>query len=159
LTRRPFGNRDSRNRAWRARAVGAAILLSVLCVSCGAGAPTGAEDRAGAGTPAATFSQKGTALTVSLSVDPFPPRPMRASSFTLTLVDAQGAPVSGATVTCDMTMPAMAMPMNRPAAKEQSPGMYTAEVLFTMAGDWEAGIQVVLPDGASETFTFAMSTG
>ena len=141
----------------RAAAVGLAVLLSTLCISCGH--DTAGEDGNGAGAPAGTFSQKGTALTVALKVDPFPPRSMRASSFTLTLADAQGAPVSGATVTCNMTMPAMAMPMNQPAAMEQSPGVYTAEVLFTMAGDWEAAVQVVLPDGASETFTFAMSTG
>ena len=127
--------------------MGIAILVSVLCISCGAAVPSG------------TFSQKGAALNVTLKVDPFPPRSMKASTFTLTLTDAQGAPVTGATVTCDMTMPAMAMPMNRPAAKEQGSGVYTAQVLFTMSGDWEAAVQVVLPSGASETFTFPMSTG
>ena len=94
-----------------------------------------------------------------LKVDPFPPRPMRQASFTLTITDVKGAPVQGATVVCDMTMPSMTMPVNRPQAVEQDPGVYTADVLFTMAGDWEAAVKVTLSDGRIETFTFAMSTG
>ena len=61
-------------------------------------------------------------------------------------------------MSCDMTMPAMPMPPNRPQAAEQSPGVYTTPVMFTMAGDWEALIEVLSSDGAVERFPFAMKT-
>jgi nitrogen fixation protein FixH len=113
----------------------------------------------GAATEQGRFVQTGSAMSVALKVDPFPPRPMREATFKITVTDPQGAPLQGATVTCDMTMPAMKMPVNRPEAAEGEPGVYTANVLFTMAGDWEAAVNVALPDGQAQTFTFAMSTG
>lgn len=136
--------------------VGALVILSaVLSVSCG----SATRAATAAATEPGRFVQAGSEMSVTLQVDPFPPRSMRKATFRITVTDPSGAPLQGATVVCDMTMPAMPMPVNRPEAVEDDPGVYTAEVLFTMAGDWEAAVHVALPDGRAETFTFAMSTG
>ena len=123
--------------------------------SCGS--PAGAA--AQTATETSGFVQTGSEMSVALQVDPFPPRSMREATFTLTVTDPSGAPLEGASVVWDMTMPAMPMPVNRPVAAEDAPGVYVARVLFTMGGDWEAAVRVALPDGRAETFTFAMSTG
>jgi YtkA-like len=127
------------------------ILSTVVGASCGSATEAATEQ--------GRFAQTGSEMSMTLQVDPFPPRSMREATFTITVADLSGVPLEGATVTCDMTMPAMPMPANRPEAVEGDPGVYTAQVLFTMAGGWEAAVQVALPDGRAETFTFAMSTG
>jgi hypothetical protein len=135
----------------------AAMFFLGFAVSCGSVA-----DDAGSSVPSSpvgTLAQSGSEFSVSLDVDPFPPRAMHAAAFTIHVSDLQGTPVRGATVECDMTMPAMPMPENRPRAVERDPGTYVADVLFTMAGEWEANVKVSLPDGRAETFTFAMTTG
>ena len=129
------------------------LLLSIvvaLAASCGSG--QGARNDSG------HFVQTGSELTVDLQVDPFPPQPMRKVSFAITIADREGAPVGGAAVLCDMTMPSMMMPVNRPQVSEQGSGLYVAKVLFTMAGDWQAALEITLPDGRSDTVKFAMST-
>lgn len=132
--------------------VGALVMLSVVMVaSCGSATK--------AATERGRFVKSGSEMSVTLQVDPFPPRSMREATFTITVTDPNGAALQGATVTCDMTMPAMPMPVNRPEALEVDPGVYAARVLFTMAGGWEAAVHVAPPDGQAETFTFAMSTG
>jgi hypothetical protein len=83
---------------------------------------------------------------------------MQQAEFSISIVDGQGRPVAGARVSCDMSMPAMAMPPNRPQAVEQSPGLYATPVMFTMAGDWEALIEVLPTDAASGEFRFSMKT-
>ena len=136
--------------------VGTLMILGVaMSASCG----SAAEAPSVAGTEAGRFAQTGSDMSVTLQVDPFPPRSMREATFTVAVTDPSGAPLQGATVTCDMTMPAMPMPVNRPEAVESDPGVYVAKALFTMAGDWEAAVHVALPDGRAETFTFNMSTG
>lgn len=132
--------------------MGALVILGTVVVgSCGSANEAATEQ--------GSFTQTGSEMSVTLQVDPFPPRSMREATFTITATDPSGAPLKGATVTCDMTMPAMPMPANRPEAVEVDPGVYAARVMFTMAGAWEAAVRVVLPDGRAETFTFAMSTG
>jgi hypothetical protein len=96
-------------------------------------------------------------LTATLSVNPYPPSAMGQAEFLFKLVDGQGWPVTGAKVGCDMTMPAMPMPPNHPTGVESSPGVYRMEVMFTMAGDWEAAVQALLSDGSVTEFVFAMN--
>jgi hypothetical protein len=126
------------------------LIAAVAALSCGTGKATGNDP--------GHFAKSGAEVTVDLRVDPFPPRPMDKASFTITLTDRKGGPMGGATVLCDMTMPAMMMPPNRPQAVEIDPGVYVADVLFTMAGDWQAAVGVTLPGVGTETFEFAMST-
>jgi hypothetical protein len=131
-----------------------ALLLGIAAMGisgCDAGQEAVDESR--------TFAtQTAGDLTVTLRVNPYPPVPMRQAEFSISVSDAEGRPLVGAEVNCDMTMPAMPMPANRPRAVEQNPGVYTTPVLFTMAGDWEALIEVLAKDGVVERFSFAMTT-
>jgi hypothetical protein len=122
----------------------------VLFASCGSAGK--AADSPG------SFVKSQNGITATLTVDPYPPRPMQKASFSLTLADAKGDPLTGVSVVFDMTMPAMPMPVNRPEAAETKPGTYTADVLFTMAGEWQAAAELALAGGRAETLTFAMST-
>lgn len=73
--------------------------------------------------------------------------------FELQLTDAAGSPQTGASVRCDLSMPAMAMPINRPAVTEKG-GSYRGEAIFTMAGAWRATFEILLPNGEAKTLTF-----
>ena len=76
----------------------------------------------------------------------------------VTLTDALGAPVDGADVYLDLTMPAMPMGTNRPIASPGANGAYRVQTAFTMTGDWS--VTVVADVGGQErraTFTVAVS--
>ena len=75
----------------------------------------------------------------------------------LTLRDAGDRPLTGAVVTLDLTMPAMAMPPNRPVVLEAGNGVYTAKAIFTMAGEWEIRA-VVEHAGGRDAFVFPLRT-
>ena len=94
---------------------------------------------------------------MSLTVDPDPPVPMQDALLELKLFDSKGQPISGASVSLDLTMPGMQMPMNRPKVVESSNGVYQAKTLFTMAGKWRIQV-LVTNDGKSETFIFDLNT-
>ncbi len=85
-----------------------------------------------------------------------PPRTMTPTSMQLELTAGGGAPLTGAEVACDLTMPAMPMPVNRPRLRESRPGVYVGEAIFTMAGDWEASFDIRLPGGGSGRLVFAI---
>jgi len=73
--------------------------------------------------------------------------------FHLMLTDVTGAPTTGVEVSCNLTMPAMQMPENRPAIREKD-GVYWGEAIFTMAGAWQATFNVQMPDGRLELLIF-----
>ena len=132
--------------------------LTKLCSSCGqSDEPAGAAGSETAGE-AGHFVMTQGGITADLRVDPYPSLPMRKASFSLALTDEDGTAVAGATVLCDMTMPEMEMPLNRPEFSETRAGAYSADVLFTMAGEWQAALGVTLSDGRTHTFTFPMCT-
>jgi hypothetical protein len=71
-------------------------------------------------------------------------------TFTVTLQDAQGTPIQGATVTANLTMPAMAMqPVNvaLPPLNPPVPGSYQAQGVLSMRGAWHVIVQAHLPGG------------
>ena len=79
---------------------------------------------------------------------------MTAIPFRLTIRDAAGRPLTGAKVSCDMTMPSMAMPENRPKISEQN-GSYGGELIFTCAmGAWRIGCVAEKNDGSRQMMTF-----
>lgn len=78
---------------------------------------------------------------------------MTPTPFHLMLTDVTGAPITGAEVRCNLTMPAMPMPENRPAVHEKD-GVYWGEAIFTMAGAWQATFNVAMPDGRLEILIF-----
>jgi hypothetical protein len=130
---------------WRWAATGLPLVAMLILYACG-----GTDS-------AAPFTQTVGDLSATLEVVPNPPPVMQDTTLVLTLRDANGDPVSGASVMFDLTMPAMEMPENRPQPTEAEPGIYRADVTFTMAGEWQIDVEVV--DGeAREVLTFMVNT-
>lgn len=88
-----------------------------------------------------------------LSLDADPLRTMTPTPFHLVLTDEAGDPITGAEVRCDLTMPAMPMPENSPAVREEE-GSYEGEAVFTMAGAWQASFRITMPDERVATLVF-----
>lgn len=80
---------------------------------------------------------------------------MRAIPFRVTLRDPQGAAVTGARLTCDLTMPAMPMPENRPEIRPDDSG-YRGRAIFTMAGAWQAEIAVTADGRPLDRLAFSI---
>lgn len=74
--------------------------------------------------------------------------------FRLRITDADGQAVKGAAVNCDMTMPSMKMPENRPKVAERN-GYYIGELMFTCAqGAWLIRCEVVAQGQPGRTLSF-----
>jgi hypothetical protein len=74
--------------------------------------------------------------------------------FRLVFKDHAGHPLSGAPVRCDMTMPAMTMPENRPQVAERD-GVYVGEMIFPCAmGAWRITCVAEKGNGSSQTAIF-----
>lgn len=102
--------------------------------------------------PANAAAQKVGDLTVMLALSPYPPVGFNAAAFDVTLTDAAGAAVTDATITLDLTMPAMPMPVNKPAAEHADDGLYHAPGRFTMRGEW--WIEVIIERGGQQQSAF-----
>jgi hypothetical protein len=130
------------------KTIGAAILpilISLLLNACGATASP------------VVHTQTSGSLSATLEVLPFPPAPMEDTVLELALRDSDQRPVSGASVVFDLTMPAMEMPVNRPQATEEESGVYRANAIFTMAGEWQIRVAVSY-QGQEEEFQFPLHT-
>ncbi len=55
----------------------------------------------------------------------------------LTLTDASGKPIDGATVFMEQDMAAMPMKSNQPLGEPLGNGQYRIAVVFTMEGEWQ----------------------
>jgi hypothetical protein len=79
---------------------------------------------------------------------------MTAIPFRLLIGDADGKPVTGLHLLCDMSMPSMVMPENRPKATERD-GAYTGVMIFTCAqGAWRIVCYTDKSDGERRSATF-----
>jgi hypothetical protein len=79
---------------------------------------------------------------------------MTVIPFRLLVRDAAGQAVTGARVSCDMTMPSMTMPENRPKVTERD-GAYGGELIFTCAmGAWRIQCLAEKRDGSRQLMTF-----
>jgi nitrogen fixation protein FixH len=77
-----------------------------------------------------------------------------AFELVVNLADAQGAPIDGASVYIDLTMPAMPMGTNTPVAEPLGQGQYRAgNVVMDMAGEWELEVVAEI-DGAEHRAVF-----
>jgi hypothetical protein len=85
-------------------------------------------------------------FTASLSVTPDPPR-VGAAQVAVSLRDTVGQPVTGAQVELEGTMSHAGMTPVIAAATEDAPGVYRADLEFTMAGDWIIIVRATLTDG------------
>jgi nitrogen fixation protein FixH len=99
--------------------------LAILCllVACSAPAPVRQE-------------QVVDGITIGLEAADSP-KLNTAQDFLITLADAQGQPIDGASVYIDMLMPTMPMGTNRPVAADEGKGRYRAQAAYTMSGTWE----------------------
>lgn len=100
-----------------------------------------------------TFKTTGTAgSTGILTFARSPLKIMTPTPFTLGL-DGTAVVAAQLKVTCDLTMPAMPMPANRPIVAARG-DLLTGEAIFTMAGAWQANFVVLYPDGRKESLIF-----
>lgn len=120
--RRPVGARA------RIRAGRTLLLLGVLLAGgCGPGETTSPE------------------VSVALAFDPAPR--VGPTTVTVTLAEADGAPVVGAAVHVEGNMNHAGMVPEMGEAREVGPGRYEVELEFTMGGDWFFVVDASLPDG------------
>src|SRR5262245_27044359 len=93
-------------------------------------------------------SDTGGDVKVDLRVEPDPPRVGKAK-LALTLEDADGKPVEGAKLKLEGNMAHAGMKPVFAEAKEEKAGRYSADLEFTMGGDWFILIDGKLADGRS----------
>lgn len=118
--------------------------LTILPAQAGKAATTRFELPAAAGGTAVL--EFAAAQLVAMTVIPF----------RLALKNADGTPLTGATVRCDLTMPSMPMPENRPKITEHD-GAYVGELIFTCTrGAWRLTCVVDQADGQQQTLAFAI---
>lgn len=83
---------------------------------------------------------------------------MTALPFRLIIRDETGRPVTGAQVGCELSMPAMVMPENRPKIVERD-GAYAGEMILTCTmGDWRMACVATQADGQRRTISFDLGT-
>jgi hypothetical protein len=102
------------------------------------------------------FTQTRSGITAVFSMSPDAPATMEPVRLVLTLTDANDKAIDGSLVTYDLTMPGMSMPPNRPQATGKGKGLYEAQTIFTMSGDWRAEVTVTYKDEMIP-FTFDFS--
>ena len=98
---------------------------------------------------------------VGVTFDPDPPRTGR-NTLTLSVHEAGGAPVDGATITATATMPAMStMPEMRSEAEttELEKGSYRLALRLSTAGSWPLSVHIHAQDGREADLNFYYATG
>jgi hypothetical protein len=78
--------------------------------------------------------------------------------FRLIIKDADGKPLAGRKVSCDLSMPSMPMPENRPQVTERD-GAYLGEMILTCTmGDWRLTCAAEDSGRGRRTMTFDIGT-
>lgn len=118
------------------RRLGSVLVYLVLCAvwlpglaACDGGARPGYTTR----------QQTVEGLTITLE-QPQEVEILKDYEIFVTLTDAAGHPVDGASVFLDLTMPAMPMGANQPLAEPLGQGRYRVKGVFTMEGDWQVSV-------------------
>ena len=124
------------------------VLLSVLLCLLVLSTPALAAD-----TVLQATSADGAAATLTLSADPL--LSMTPTDVHLALDKAHGDLLLPTAAVCDLTMPAMTMPDNRPVLSCGAIGC-RGQVVFTMAGAWDVTCDVTFASGQSERFVFVI---
>lgn len=110
-----------------------ALLAAALCACGGDPAPLRQE-------------QTVDGVTIGLEAAATP-RLNAAQELVVTLADAQGAPIDGASVYIGLEMPAMPMGTNAPIADGLGQGRYrAANVVMNMTGEWELTVVAKIGD-------------
>lgn len=108
---------------------------------------------AAAETVLTAVSDDGSQATLTLFAAPL--KTMTPTELHLTLSGARGPAPQPQAASCDLTMPAMPMPKNRPEL-ECGALVCSGSATFTMAGAWEAACEVRFADGRRSRYVFAI---
>lgn len=100
----------------------------------------------GGGTAARAGPQEKTVghLKLRVSTEPAPAR-LGDNTLRIEIKDAQGQPVTDATIALEYTMDMPGMMIDKAQASHTGQGVYTAQVRFTMAGPWGVTVSVQRP--------------
>jgi nitrogen fixation protein FixH len=71
---------------------------------------------------------------------------LRDYELVVSLADAQGQPLDGASVYLDLTMPGMTMGVNQPFAEPLGNGRYRVRTAYSMEGNWRTTVHVSVND-------------
>ena len=114
------------------RAIAAALCAAaIVCAGCGASA-----------APQGIVGEGAGGVTARLSLSPEPAPVMKPLQLSVALVGAAGQPIVDRAVSFDLSMPAMAMPPNRPKVTAAGGGVYEATTLLSMAGEWRLSVEI-----------------
>jgi len=116
--------------------LGVGALADTLAV-----APLRPPTRAGGAQQAGLY-------TLALTINSEPLTAGAETDFLLRVTDVSGAPVSGAAITCDFTMPAMPMPTMLVTATSNGAGTYTCREALTDPGAWALTVTLTPPGSA-----------
>jgi hypothetical protein len=94
-------------------------------------------------------------VQIELSVTPAPPA-VGDSTLIVTLTDASGAPINGATVAVEGNMDHAGMEPSTGQTSEDTEGIYRVPFRWTMGGGWTVTVTATLPNGGVATATFEM---
>jgi copper transport protein len=153
--------------AWlqREAALGAIVLLCVALLAAFAGtlaptisSPSGSSTGSAPSGPYISTPIVKNGVSVALKVDP---NRFGSNTFTVTVKDANGNPVSGAGVIIATTMLDMDMGTQTSQLQATStPGVYAGQSDLTMAGNWQVAVKVLLPNSKTlNLFTFKLDAG
>ena len=121
-------NSKEKNKMRKAIFISILVLMSVLLAACG-----------GVAKPADTTSAKPVNIVVSTNPNPA----MRGDmEIILTITDANGSPIEGATVDVAADHTDMTGMTMSGLATEQSSGNYAINANFSMSGNWELTVYV-----------------
>jgi len=87
-------------------------------------------------------AQKSGDLIVLLALNPYPPS-VGKGEFDVTLIDASGQAIDDASISLDLTMPAMRMPPNQPVMEFVADGKYHTAAYYTMRGWWRIEVSII----------------
>lgn len=122
----------------RPRLVALSVMVMAVAVACGGGAPSapGLEQPGSELVPGAPLASA-PAGDLIVTLYSAPAQPNRGQvSLEAAITDADGRPVSDATVTFDLNMTNMNHGRNVVAASPTGNGRYAGEVFFMMPGPW-----------------------
>jgi copper transport protein len=159
-----IGRLADKLRDWlrREAILAGAVLLCVALLALFAGSltPTIPASAAGASSGVYTQTQQSGGYSVALKVTP---DAFGTNTFTVTLKDAKGSPVTGAAVVIEDTMLDMDMGTQTAQLKPvgaSAPGEYSGQADLTMAGHWQVVVKVLLPNVKQPlSLTYKFSAG
>jgi putative copper export protein/methionine-rich copper-binding protein CopC len=139
--------------------VGVLLCVALLALFAGSLTPTqAAAPTTSGGAFKQTHAVSGYQITLQVA-----PATFGQNTFTITLADAQGKPVSGASalvMTQDLDMDMGEQTLQLQPAGAASPGVYSGKGDLAMAGDWSLAVKVLPPGGkAFLTTTYKLVVG